>query len=93
MWGRWYFVFAELRSRFNFTIADINDPRKAETYSVIATPEGSVRTSEFGLKFLAHMEKELRIVFSEHLQDIRTSISFAFWFNPFDWPTWMLIIR
>jgi len=88
-----YFVFAILWTRFNFTRVFMNDRR--QLYSGIITP---ATVSDFrmqaNLTSLMRVEKNLYIIYREPKTDIRRrAMSFKFWFKPFDFFTWVLIIR
>jgi len=94
-WNLWHFVIATLEIEFNFTRASIYDSRKM--WSGVCIPlQLSVMEREVDAPTLLAdlVEKKLFIQYRELKEDVRReSMSFKFWFKPFDLSTWILIIR
>jgi len=93
-WDRWHYVLQILSTEFNFTKVSIDDKRL--TYSFIQTPFffDTPFNEQLNDNYLAVAELQLSMLYREPAEDVvRRSMSFGFWFKPFDFPSWMLILR
>jgi len=93
-WNTWHTVLTALAERFNFTLISAKDPRYRRTRSFIQTSEGNADVYwEVGKSCLGDVEEIRYVVYKEPLEEIRRkSLSFEFWFKPFDISTWMLLM-